>query len=57
MINVRTDGSFCESTGLGWVVTIDAPGSGAAVAQKTKTLEGCKTAFDAEVAAIEAALL
>jgi len=49
-----TDGSFRESAGFGWVITRDDTGSDPLVAQGAKTLGGRQTAFDAEIAAIEA---
>jgi hypothetical protein len=52
-----TDGSFRRSAGLGWVITKDSSGAGPVVAQGVKMLGGKQTAFDAELLAIEAALL
>jgi len=51
-----TDGSFRTSAGLGYVVTLSEDGFGATLAQGSKCLGNCQTAFDAEAAAIEMAL-
>jgi hypothetical protein len=52
-----TDGSFRKSAGLGWIITEDDMGKGPAIAQGSKTLGDKQTAFDAELTAVEAALL
>jgi hypothetical protein len=52
-----TDGSFRKSAGLGWLVTEDDLGKGTIIAQGSKTLGDKQTAFDAELTAVEAALL
>jgi len=51
-----TDGSFCRSGGLGWVVTADSLGPSAALHEGARNIGGQQTAFDAEVAAIEQVL-
>jgi ribonuclease HI len=52
-----TDGSFRKSAGLGWIITEDDMGRGPVIAQGSKTLGDKQTAFDAELTAVEAALL
>jgi hypothetical protein len=51
-----TDGSYRLSAGLGWTATEDDNGNGPVIAQGSSTLRGLQVAFDAEVAAILAAL-
>jgi len=52
-----TDGSFRTTSGLGWVITVDGTGPGPPIAEGARCLSPKQTAFDAEVAVIEAALL
>ena len=52
-----TDGSLRKSAGFGWVITTDDKGAGPAIAQGSRTLGNRQVAFDAEVAAIEAAVV
>jgi hypothetical protein len=51
-----TDGSFRASARLGWVATTDDVENGPMIAQGSSTLRERQVAFDAEVAAILAAL-
>jgi hypothetical protein len=51
--HARTDGSFREAAGLGWLITEDSKGEGSAIAEGARNLGGQQTAFDAEVTAIE----
>jgi len=50
------DGSFRKTAGLRWPITRDDKGSGPVVAQGSRSLGPRETAFDAGVAAIEAAV-
>jgi ribonuclease HI len=51
-----TNGSCRISAGMGWVATEDDGRNGSVIAQELSTLRGLQVAFDAEVAAIWAAL-
>ena len=54
LLHAWTDGSFRVSAGLGWVITADKDGAGEVIAQGNKSLGTRQTAFDAEIAAIDA---
>ena len=53
-LHAWTDGSFRVSAVLGWVITADETGAGDIIAQGSESLGTRQTAFDAEVAAINA---
>jgi len=44
--HVWTDGSYRQSSDLGWLITADDIGTGPAIAQGAKTLRTRQTAFD-----------
>ena len=56
-LHAWTDGSFRRSAGLGWVITEDVDGAGEVIAQGSESLGTWQTAFDAEITAIERALV
>ena len=53
-LHAWTDGSFRVGAGFGWVITEDGTGAGDIIAQGSKSLGTRQTAFDAEIAAIDA---